>query len=89
MPYSSNAELPSAVRELPEHAQSVFRAAFNNAFHEYGHDETKAFKVAWAAVAKWKHANTPAYLRAENESRARETARVMDMIDAEDKQGRI
>ncbi len=55
MPYASNLELPSAVREhLPRHAQDIFREAFNSAFDEYAdrgeQRETLAFKVAWAAV---------------------------------------
>ena len=51
MPYSSIQELPESVREhLPEHAQEIFRAAFNSAWDEYNHDEERAFRVAWAAV---------------------------------------
>lgn len=52
MPYNSNEELPSNVKDhLPEHAQSIFRKAFNSAHEEYG-DEEQAFKVAWGAVKK-------------------------------------
>ncbi|MES2919897.1 MAG: ChaB family protein [Pseudomonadota bacterium] len=60
MPYSSNAELPGAVRQhLPEHAQEIYRKAFNHAWDEYadkadrrGDDsrEEVAHKVAWSAV---------------------------------------
>ena len=50
MPYSSNKDLPKKVSDvLPEHAQDIFRKAFNNAHKEYG-NETDAFKVAWSAV---------------------------------------
>jgi cation transport regulator len=50
MPYKTNRDLPEAVREhLPEHAQDIFRAAYNSASEEYKKDET-AFRVAWAAV---------------------------------------
>lgn len=50
MPYSNNSELPDSIRtHLPEHAQTIFREAFNNA-HEQYKDEQRAFKVAWAAV---------------------------------------
>lgn len=50
MPYSTNNDLPESVRKnLPEHAQTIFRDAFNNAHKEYGNEE-QAFKVAWGAV---------------------------------------
>jgi cation transport regulator len=53
MPYSSNLELPPAVRNhLPLHAQDIFREAFNHAWDEYGGDEERAFRVAWAAVKR-------------------------------------
>lgn len=49
MPYSSNSELPSNVRNpLPEAAQTIFRRVFNTADKKY--DETRARKIAWAAV---------------------------------------
>jgi cation transport regulator len=60
MPYTSNSDLPDNVANvLPEHAQSIFREAFNNAYEEYkdperrkGNDdrENVARKVAWSAV---------------------------------------
>ena len=50
MPYATLDDLPPAVRHLPVHAQEIFRAAFNNAWAEYGGDEETAFRVAWAAV---------------------------------------
>jgi cation transport regulator len=54
MPYSQNADLPPPVRDhLPAHAQDIFRAAFNSAYHNYGGDprqEEIAFRIAWAAV---------------------------------------
>ena len=60
MPYTSNSDLPKSVSDnLPEHAQTIFREAFNNAYEEYkdpddrrgdsGRDET-ARRVAWSAV---------------------------------------
>ena len=59
MSYSTNEELPPSVRgHLPEHAQDIFRAAFNNAFHEHAGDprqEEAAFRIAWAAVKKQYH----------------------------------
>ncbi len=52
MPYASNSQLPPAVRAaLPDEAQTIFRKAFDAAFHEYN-DEATAFRVAWAAVKK-------------------------------------
>lgn len=51
MPYQSVSDLPDRVKEhLPDHAQEIYRAAFNSAWDEYGHDEERAHKVAWAAV---------------------------------------
>ena len=56
MPYQTNHDLPGSVRDhLPEHAQDIFRAAFNSAWDEYGHDEERAFRVAWGAVEKKYH----------------------------------
>lgn len=53
MPYATIDSLPPAVRNhLPQHAQEIFAAAFNNAWDEYGGDEERAFRVAWAAVKK-------------------------------------
>ncbi len=57
MPYASNAELPpSARRHLPEHAQDIFRNAFNGAWLTYAdrgpEREALAFRVAWSAVKK-------------------------------------
>jgi cation transport regulator len=50
MPYPQLQDLPDAVKQhLPEHAQEIFRAAFNHAEQEY-HDEERAFRVAWSAV---------------------------------------
>ena len=51
MPYVSLVDLPKGVRSsLPKHAQEIYRAAFNNAWQEYGHDEEHAHRVAWSAV---------------------------------------
>lgn len=53
MPYATTNELPANVRDhLPPHAQEIYRAAYNNAFEEYGHDEARAHRVAWSAVEK-------------------------------------
>jgi cation transport regulator len=61
VPYASNDDLPPRVRShLPEHAQDIFREAFNNAWRTYGAREPSrreeiAHRVAWAAVKKRYH----------------------------------
>jgi cation transport regulator len=56
MPYEFNEDLPPSVRDhLPEHAQDIFREAFNHAFAEHAGDsrqEEAAFRIAWAAVKR-------------------------------------
>ncbi len=56
MPYRTNVELPHAVRDwLPEHAQDIYRAAFNHAFAANSDDprqEEIAHRIGWAAVKK-------------------------------------
>lgn len=54
MPYASNADLPPAVKKnLPTHAQNIFRAAFNNFMKGRPSGQEQAgFRVAWAAVKR-------------------------------------
>jgi len=62
MPYKNTRELPDSVRDhLPEHAQEIYKEAYNHAWDEYADkdkrygDESReevAHKVAWAAVKK-------------------------------------
>jgi cation transport regulator len=56
MPYFANVDLPPSVRDhLPEHAQAIFRAAFNAAFEAHASDprrEEAAHRIAWAAVKR-------------------------------------
>lgn len=53
MPYATNDELPSGVREhLPLHAQDIFREAFNHSYAQHPEDEAVAFRIAWAAVKR-------------------------------------
>lgn len=61
MPYDSNQDLPAPVREhLPEAAQTIYREAYNNAYHQYQDPskrrnpneslEAVCAAVAWGAV---------------------------------------
>lgn len=53
MPYATNDDLPSSVRaHLPQHAQDIYRRAFNGAWEHYDGDEETARRVAWAAVKR-------------------------------------
>lgn len=56
MPYLSNEDLPPSVRHhLPDHAQDIYREAFNHAWERYSADpaqEEIAHRIAWAAVKK-------------------------------------
>ncbi len=51
MPYQKREDRPDAVRDhLAAHAQDNSRAADNSVLDAYRHDETRAHRVAWAAV---------------------------------------
>lgn len=60
MPYASKSELPDSVKDvLPDHAQDIYRKAYNNAYEQYDRPEERrgeasreetAHRVAWAAV---------------------------------------
>ncbi len=58
MPYTSIRDLPLSLHShLPEHAQEIYRSAFNNAWSEYEDRgvalrEQIAHRVAWAAVKR-------------------------------------
>ena len=56
MPYQTNSELPLSVRShLPNHAQDIYREAFNHAYAAHaGEDrqEEAAHRIAWAAVKR-------------------------------------
>lgn len=62
MPYKTAAELPDSVKDnLPEHAQQIYKEAFNSAWEQYDQPEERrggatreetAHKVAWAAVKR-------------------------------------
>lgn len=60
MPYDSRAELPDSVRDnLPQHAQDIYKEAYNSAWKQYkdpddrrddASREETSHRVAWAAV---------------------------------------
>ena len=56
MPYRHNADLPESVRaHLPEHAQDIYREAFNHAYEAHADDprqEEASHRIAWAAVKR-------------------------------------
>jgi cation transport regulator len=56
MPYAANEDLPLKIRRhLPDHAQDIFRAAFNHAYDAHAGDprqEEIAHRIAWAAVKR-------------------------------------
>jgi cation transport regulator len=56
MPYAIIHDLPERVRHaLPEHAQEIYLAAFNNAWRRYADRADRdgvAHRVAWTAVKK-------------------------------------
>jgi len=68
MPYRENADLPPSVRQhLPDHAQDIYRQAFNHAFAAHAGDprqEEAAHRIAWAAVKR-------SYVKVGNEWMAR------------------
>lgn len=56
MPYKRRSDLPKPVQDyLPPHAQGIYKEAFNSAWDQYDHDETRAHQVAWAAVKRDYH----------------------------------
>ncbi len=62
MPFTTSTDLPLNIRKiLPEHAQHIYKEAFNSAYEEYKKSsdrrggetrEEVAHKVAWGAVKK-------------------------------------
>ena len=53
MPYRSVQDLPKAqTDQYNPHQKKAFFEAFNNAYKEYGGDESRAFAVAHAAAKK-------------------------------------
>jgi cation transport regulator len=56
MPYPTNDDLPHSVRtHLPEHAQGIYREAFNHAYTAHAGEsrqEEAAHRIAWAAVKR-------------------------------------
>ena len=56
MPYNTNADLPQSVQShLPDHAQDIYREAFNHAYAAHAGEsrqEEAAHRIAWAAVKR-------------------------------------
>ena len=56
MPYNANEDLPPSVRNhLPDHAQAIYREAFNHAYAAHAGEadqEQRAHRIAWAAVKR-------------------------------------
>jgi cation transport regulator len=55
MPYRTNDDLPVSVRaHLPDHAQDIYREAFNHYAAHAGdvREEEAAHRIAWAAVKR-------------------------------------
>ena len=60
MPYKSTNELPESIKSvLPDHAQDIYKEAFNSAYDEYKEPDDRrgdasreetAHRVAWSAV---------------------------------------
>lgn len=51
MPYNSTKDLDPKIKDvLPQRAQKIYVAAYNNSFEKYGED--KAHAIAWSAVKK-------------------------------------
>ena len=60
MPYKNNSDLPESVKDnLPQHAQDIYREAFNSAWEQYkdpdkrrgdSSREETSHKIAWNAV---------------------------------------
>ena len=51
MPYKTVGELPKKqVDQYDSHQKHAFLKAFNSAYKEYGHDESRAFAVAHHAA---------------------------------------
>ena len=56
MPYHTVSELPESVKNvLPEHAQDIYKEAFNSAYDQYKNPDDReetSHRVAWSAVKK-------------------------------------
>jgi cation transport regulator len=56
MPYRQIEDLPRAIRgHLPQHAQEIYLAAFNNAWDQHADardGEAMVHRIAWAAVKR-------------------------------------
>jgi len=56
MPYHTISDLPKAqTDQYDQHQKEAFLKAFNKAYEEYGHDESRAFAVAHHAAKQAGH----------------------------------
>jgi cation transport regulator len=78
MPYDSNEDLPQDVQDaLPDHAEEIYREAFNSAWEQYEDPEERegdrsreetAHAVAWSAVkAEYKQNEEGEWVKEEGE----------------------
>lgn len=52
MPYDTNQDLPDSVKNvLPEHAQNIFREAFDIAYEQY--DDPEDRRVVTTVARRW------------------------------------
>ncbi len=53
MPYLKHEDLPDSVRDdVPAHARVIYQAAYNGTWGHCHHEESRARRVAWAAVQR-------------------------------------
>jgi cation transport regulator len=69
MPDARNADLPfNLQRVLPEHAQDIYREAFNHAYAAHAGEirqEEAAHRIAWAAVKRSYNKTSAGWVRRE------------------------
>jgi cation transport regulator len=76
VPYKNLDDLPTAInKNLPKHAQEIYRSTFNSAWDEYSSEEDRdegssreetSHKVAWSAVKKKYKKNNNKWVKKED-----------------------
>jgi cation transport regulator len=73
MSYDSVDSLPKGVKtSLPEHAQEIYKSAYNNALEEYENEdnvEQTAHRVAWSAVKQKYEKSNGGWYRMEHDGK--------------------